>query len=189
MGPDGPRSVPHAAVLVGCETMHDWPHFDPARLARQLSESLAMLDWAVRGTPARWLGVPLTDGGWSVARNLAHLAAYEERLAVPVLEELAAGGDGMATLRGLSRQPRWDDGETATADDVDALLARLAGARTRQAGLCATFDPDAFNAPTCRFWGFREGTAHPPGWVVTKTIQHTWEHGNTPLQALLFAPR
>jgi hypothetical protein len=35
----------------------------------------------------------------------------------------------------------------------------------------------------------RGETMRAPGWIATKTFQHTWEHGNALLRLALYAPR
>jgi hypothetical protein len=153
----------------------------------RLTKSLETLEWALSGVPPQWLYRPLT-GEWSVARNVAHLAVYEDFLAAPVLEDLAAGGDG--TVVTVPPAPEWDASELALAEDrMEEALALLRTARQRQVEAARRFDDERFNEPLCPIWAQVPGDRHPAGWVATKTVQHTWEHGNAALQAALFAPR
>jgi hypothetical protein len=73
-----------------------------------------------------------------------------------------------------------------------AIMARLRPARARQIEIVESFDRERFNEPLTPLWsgsGRYGGPLHPPGWVATKTFQHTWEHGNAVLRVALFAPR
>lgn len=129
--------------------------------------------------------------GWSVAQNLAHLAIYEERLGAPLLEDLACGGDG--TGIGLST-PREDqflaEWESLAQKPIETILARLHAARARHVAALMSFTEARFNAPVTTFFPPAYGRErYPAGWVAAKTVQHTWEHGNTVLRVALFAPR
>ena len=123
--------------------------------------------------------------------NVAHLVVYEEELANPILASLAAGGDGSAAVR-PNLLAWWEpDAKAIASEPLDLLVPRLRAARERHIELVASFDDAAFNKPVCPVFGARwhEGALHPPGWVASKTWQHTLEHGNAVLRAGLFAPR
>ena len=143
-----------------------------------------------------WAGSP--EPGWSIATNLAHLAVYEERLAAPVIEDLAAGGDGTGPHVGV---PAGGEGgasgdawllagaiELAEAP-LDAVLERLRTARRRQIAAVRAMDLEALNAPRTPLWQRPGSPRDSAGWVAAKTVQHTWEHGTTIFQIALFAPR
>ena len=61
-----------------------------AQAQAQLTASLARLEWALEHPPPTWhhrppggvVGFPTGDA-WGVARNIAHLTVYEERLGAP----------------------------------------------------------------------------------------------------------
>src|SRR5262245_37925029 len=73
---------------------------DRAEAERQLGDSLALLERFVGGARAAadHPAVASRTDRWGVAMNLAHLAVYEERVAAPVLEALADGGDGRGAV-------------------------------------------------------------------------------------------
>ena len=171
------------------------PLFGIAETAVRLEDSLESLTWAVSLVPAIWHHQPppwreaTGAAPWSVAQNLAHLVIYEETVAAPVLEELLAGGDGSAAV------PSWRDERFAEErlgfawlgrEPIGELLERLQRARLRQVEAVRAFSEEGFNTPITALWGPSQQT---PGWVATKTFQHTWEHGNGILQVALFAPR
>jgi hypothetical protein len=154
-----------------------------------LRESLATFEYGLERVPRRWLFEAPGAGSWSVARNVAHLAIYDEMLAAPALEELARGGDGRAVIPGVPRsQAEFDTIETALEARLDEALVRLNVARERQATIVEAFGEEAFNRRYCVLWARGAVTAHSPGWVAMKTVQHTWEHGTAVLQAMLFPP-
>jgi hypothetical protein len=63
-------------------------------------------------------------------------------------------------------------------------MARLGAARQRQVEIALTFSDERFNIPSTPGWRQRAGTEFKsPGWVLNKTFQHTWEHGNAVLRA------
>src|SRR3954463_5660531 len=73
---------------------------DIATMINRLEQSLADVLYGVEMTPPAWLyRSPWRDpAAWSVAQNLAHLAVYEEQVAAPILEALAAGTDATAAV-------------------------------------------------------------------------------------------
>jgi len=171
--------------------------FSVEETVRRLSDSLAGLEWAVTLVPARWhheAGGPGPSGErpWSVAMNLAHMAVYEEQLAAPVLDDLAAGGDGSSVVPS-GNEDWFSAGSIAlSAEPLPAIIARLRTARQRQIAAVLRFTDERLNAPATMLWQGGWRSKQPPdcaGWVAAKTFQHTWEHGNTILQTALFAPQ
>jgi len=123
--------------------------------------------------------------------NLAHLVVYEERIAVPVLEALATGADGVSATPSSREDWFLNDAVALSKDEVGVMVARLRKARVRQIDIVESYDPDRFNAPATPLWssGIHGTPPHSAGWVATKTFQHTWEHGSAILRLVLFAPR
>ena len=150
---------------------------------RRLEQSLRDLEWAVSLVPQP-LHQRAPFGMWSVAMNLAHLAAYEERLAAPSIEALAAGEDACALAPSGGEDWFQREAETLSRESSERILERLKIARQRQVETLRSFPEEAFNAAVPTLWGLRS-----PAWVLSKTFQHTWEHGNTILQIVLFAQR
>jgi hypothetical protein len=167
--------------------------FTVADVARRLRDSLADIEFGVSLVPAEWTHVfpPPPADAWSVAMNLAHLVVYEEELGNPILSSLARGGDGTDAVR--PNMPAWwePDAKALSGEPLDALLSRLRAARSRHVDLVESFDDTSFNTAVCPVFGarWREGALHSPGWIASKTWQHTWEHGNAVLRVALFAPR
>lgn len=161
--------------------------------ARLLERSLAALEWVAERVPEELqrYAPPALSGEemWGVAMNLAHLAAYEERLAAPVLEALAAGEDGTEAVPSGSEDWLKSDAERLSEQPLTAILERLRLARARQVEAVRSFDDERFNRPASPLWRRPGSDLDSAGWVAAKTVQHTWEHGNTIFQILLFVPR
>ncbi len=160
----------------------------PAQMARQMEESLRALEWALSVLPPALLKpeprrLDVRRGEWSPAMQVAHLAAYEQRLAAPVLEALANGGDGSEVLESLRVGYDADQSQMAS-EPLGYTLDALWSARRRQIRAVESFSRDEFNRPLTQVWGL---PLRPPAWVALKTLQHTWEHGNSILQAALQA--
>ena len=137
-----------------------------------------------------WAGSP--EPGWSIATNVAHLAVYEQRLAAPVLDDLAAGGDGTGPHVGVpSGGEDWLLAATIELAEspLEAVVERLRTARRRQIAAVRAMDIEALNAPRTPLWQRPGAPRDSAGWVAAKTVQHTWEHGTTISQIALFAPR
>jgi hypothetical protein len=161
---------------------------DRAETIRQLEESLRLLERAVAATPERWHrpapGEEAPPDFWGVAMNLAHLALYEENWPVPVLEALAAGAPEPAPPA-TSDEAEERATKALAAEPLEALLERLRAARRRQVDALRAMPDERFEGATTLRWGRRPRTA---AWVAAKTVQHTWEHGNTVMQIALFYP-
>jgi len=129
-------------------------------------------------------------GEWNVAMNLAHLVVYEERIAVPVLEALVTGSDGVGATPSSREDWFFNDAVALSRDEVGVMVERLRKARVRQIEIVEAYDAERFNGAVTPLWSSgRHGAApHSAGWVATKTFQHTWEHGNAILRLVLFAP-
>ncbi len=161
---------------------------NPAQVARQLEESLRALEWALSVLPAPLLKpeprrLDPRRGEWPPSMQVAHLAAYEQRLAAPVLEALAKGGDGSEVLQSLRGGYDADQSQMAS-EPVGYTLETLWSARRRQIRAVESFSSNEFNRPVTPVWG---QPLRSPAWVALKTLQHTWEHGNSILQAALQA--
>src|SRR5215204_2937487 len=164
-------------------------------VCRLLEESLNAIEWALsRTSPPQFHATPkgaaaaFQEGAWSMAMNVAHLAVYDERLAIPVLEGLLAGGDGL----GAASTPREDafqrECEALSEEPREAILARLRAARQRQVALVRRFSDEQFNTLRTPLWGKYYGAPlHASGWVAAKSWQHTYEHTNALLRIALFS--
>ncbi len=115
---------------------------------------------------------------------------YDERLAVPVVASLASGGDGLGVVPSYGEDWLTEGARQLSAAPLEQIMAQLRAARRRQIELATTFTAEHFNRPLTPAWHDRGGTTRKsPGWVLNKTVQHTWEHGNAILRIALFALR
>lgn len=167
--------------------------FTIADTVHRLRDSLRTLEWGMDLMPAR-LHRCIPDGSasgtWSAVMNLPHLVMHDERIALPVVESLVTGGDGLDVVKSFREDWLTSDAEALAAEPIAALRARLRAARARQVALAERFTEEQFNTPMTPGWGDRAGTPlKSPGWVLYKTFQHTWEHGDSILRIALFAPR
>lgn len=164
--------------------------FEVEATANRLADSLSTVEWAIRQIPAEWTHRPLviTPDEWHAAMNLAHLTIDDEYIARPVLEALAEGGDGVGSTR--SGMEHWfsQDAIDLSAEPIDLILTRFKAARESHIATVRKFSPEQFNRAVTPIWAYG-GVLNSPGWVATKTLQHTWEHGAPILRAALFAPR
>lgn len=116
-------------------------------------------------------------GQWSAAMNLAHLALYEERIAIPVLAAASRREDAATTVRSSEEGPLEGAAGSLAAEAVASIVRRYEDAAQAHAQLLARFDDVSFNEPRCSLWSPRLGLVCA-GWVAKKSIQHTWEHGH-----------
>lgn len=162
----------------------------PATIDR-LQQSLADVLYAVEMTPPQWLyRSPWRDPtSWSVAQNLAHMAVYEERVAAPILEALAAGTDATDAVNSVIESDFDELWQQLATEPIDVIAERLRVARARQVQAVAAMTEDRFHLPATTLWAEVAPGIHSAAWVAAKTFQHTWDHGNAILVVALFAPR
>lgn len=170
-----------------------YPTFDQKQTLHQMRDSFETVAWAARIVPGDFTHAPMpwAPDDWSVAMNLAHLVIYDESIASPILESMAAGEDGTTLVRSTVESWFHDEVVALSREPVETLLSRLETSRSRQAEYIAGFSEVDFNRRwTPAFATGRHGNPpHSPAFVATKTFQHTWEHGNAVLRAALFSPR
>ncbi len=163
-------------------------------LARQLEETAKIIDWAMKSVPeARLLEEPphFTHpnasydvkkyfGSWSAYRILIHLLHYEETAALPNMT---------LWLDEIDRLARHCGGETKAYEDallhevsLQSLLDRFHTVRKKQI--------DVLNKITESQWTEKRPNTNWGNvtieFIVTKSIQHTLEHGNKILRNVLF---
>src|SRR5262249_21983075 len=119
-----------------------------------LAESLSAVEWALTRVPENWhhrspggVSAAFPEGTWSAAMNLAHLTVYEERVAAPVLEALAAGGDAHDAVRSAGEGWLLSESEAVSTEPLAAILARLRAARQRQIDVIAAASEPWLNTP------------------------------------------
>jgi hypothetical protein len=175
----------------------DAPSYLVEEVVGHLADSLRTVEWALARVPEKWhhrspggVSPVFPEGTWSTAMNLAHLAVYEERVAAPVLEALAAGADAHDAVRSAGEGWLLSESVAVSTEPLTAILDRLRAARQRQIDVIAAASEPWLNTPATPLWEWVQGTPlKSPGWVATKTFQHTWEHGHCILRIVLFAPR
>jgi hypothetical protein len=112
-------------------------------------------------------------GTWSPARLVWHVTEYERCLAYPSMKQWLGGP--------MPANDAWPDDDAAWAAVQDrsyeALTARFMTVRQQQIALLDELVQADWDAPRDTGWGYK-----PLAWVVTKTLQHTLEHGDTLLR-------
>ena len=125
--------------------------FETGTVAALLRDTLVTLDQGLERVPEAWLQRPLANGAWSISRNVAHLAIYEELLAAPALEELARGGDGMAVVPEVPRTradfDRIEADLQQRLDEAAPAFAKLANGRPRWSN--ASIRSSSIGPPVC----------------------------------------
>lgn len=112
-------------------------------------------------------------GTWPPLRHVWHVTEYERCLAIPSMKQWLGGP--------LPAEDAWQDSDDAWAAVQDKNLATLSAAflqvRQQQIDLLVQLANVDWQAPRETGWG-----DWPLSMVVTKTFQHTYEHGDTLLR-------
>lgn len=143
----------------------------------QLTSSAAAFLWAVEQVPIerRLLTPPDALGEWSLARHVFHLFAYERRLALPNMR-LALG---VPYIKDATYQ---EEAEWANGHNLDTLLTDFRRIRDEEIALISSYTAEDWER-TIVSPNWEEVTLR---WVVTKTLQHTFDHTNSVLAMSLF---
>ncbi|NHJ40331.1 MAG: DinB family protein [Asgard group archaeon] len=163
-------------------------------LAKQLDETAQIFDWAMRLVPEeRLLETPphashpnASDdvkryfGSWSAYRIFFHLIHYEETAALPNMTlwldesqhiDRKCGGETIAYKEALEKRI-----------DLKTLLDRFHNVRDKQIEVLNKIPEDQWTEKKSNTnWG-----SVTLEFIVTKSIQHTLEHGNKILRNALF---
>ncbi|MCL4543130.1 MAG: DinB family protein [Chloroflexi bacterium] len=139
----------------------------------QLQGSRDVVLWAIEQLPLERVDEPPPPwlGEWSAAHHLAHLVRYEQKVVVPSMRQWLGGG--MPDVG--------EGGDDAAISDVVHLQAEFRAVRTDQLALLPEFGGALWKERRRTVWG-----DVPLRWVVGKTLQHTYDHGNTILRMTLF---
>lgn len=158
--------------------MTDWVTW----FRQQLQASADGFVWAFEQLPVdQWhLLPPNADsmGTWTPLRHVWHVTGYEEMLVVPSMQQWVGGP--------IPDNNSWhDDDDTFAADQAAGLtaaeiIARFRAVRQKQLDLIEELTGVDWEAPRLTLWGHR-----PLKMIVTKTYQHTFEHGDTLLRMAL----
>lgn len=143
----------------------------------QLKASADGFEWAFSQIPSRFHNQlppdPAYLGTWSPARHVWHVTEYERCLAIPSMVEWIPGS--------TSTDDDWldDDNAWAKVQDrgIEELVSEFRRIRQQQIDLLDQLTSIDWNAPHETLWGPK-----PLSMVVTKTFQHTYEHGDTLLR-------
>ncbi len=149
--------------------------------SEQLQTSMMAVEWAVAQNPPahRYAAPPRHPENWPVARVLLHLAAYEQRLALPSMRQwLGAAQPAVGTQ---AEETAREDERWAAQPSIDDLIADFRAVRAAQLALLPQFTALAWDEPRAAIWG-----AVTLRWVLTKTLQHTFEHAHEILRTALW---
>ena len=143
----------------------------------QLQASADGLLWGYAQIPAafheQFPPEPNYLGTWEPARHVWHVMEYERCLVIPSMQQWLGGT--------LSAVDSWPDDDAAwhafTDRDLEALTTAFRAVRQRQIDLLDALEAVDWTVPRTTLWGER-----PLSCIVTKTFQHTYEHGDTLLR-------
>jgi hypothetical protein len=146
----------------------------------QLAHSAETFAWAVEQVPERrrWLAPPHRPQEWPMARHVFHMMYYERKLALPSMRQWL--GEEVHLSKGMLQE----DNEWNAGIDLAATLEEFRAVRTEEITLLKQFGAEDFER-TLDTWAWNEVTLR---WVVTKTLQHTFEHTRDILAIALFWP-
>jgi hypothetical protein len=111
-------------------------------------------------------------GTWPPLRHIWHVTEYERCLALPVMNEWL--DISLPDEDWLDDDPAWAAVQDKSPAALSAAFLRV---RQQQIDLLDRLATADWQAPRETLWGQRSLS-----WVVTKTFQHTWEHGDTLLR-------
>jgi len=143
----------------------------------QLKASAEGLEWAYSQIPQAFLKSLPPDpeylGIWPPARHVWHVTEYEKCLAIPSMYQWVNGS--------MMEEGEWpdDDDTWATVQEggLVALMSNFRHVRQQQIDLLDQLTTVDWGEPRETLWGLK-----PLSMVVTKTFQHTYEHGDTLLR-------
>jgi hypothetical protein len=153
--------------------MTDWIPW----LRNQLNASAEGFEWALAQIPPALRDQLPPDppylGTWPPARHIWHVTEYECCLALPSMQQWLGGP--------LPPEDAWQDDDEAWSKVKDrrleTLTAEFQRIRQHQIALLDPLGDVDWEAPRQTLWGSK-----PLSWIVTKTFQHTYEHGDTLLR-------
>ncbi|MBK5112548.1 MAG: DinB family protein [Candidatus Heimdallarchaeota archaeon] len=155
-------------------------------LAKQLGETANIIEWAINLVPEdRLLEIPPHSihpksdetlkkyfGLWSAYRLMFHLVHYEENWALPGLKHWL--GESIPPKNEMPNEEMMWEKELQKVVDLNLLLKRFHLVRGKQVEAINKMTNDIWTEKKMNtYWG--EATAE---FSVSKTIQHTFEHGN-----------
>ena len=143
----------------------------------QLKASADGFEWALTQIPAAFHDQLPPDPGylgtWSPLRHIWHVTGYERHLVIPSMRQWLADPGPL--------EEDWFDDDASWAKVTErsaaALTAEFHRIRLQQIDFLDRLTTVDWTAPRETLWG-----AKPLSMVVTKTFQHTYEHGDTLLR-------
>ena len=153
--------------------MTDWA----AWFRYQLQASADGFEWAFSQIPPslreKLPPAPPYLGTWPPARHVWHVAEYERCLAIPSMCQWLGGS--------IPPYDAWQDDDEPWAKvqkrGFEDLTSAFRHVRQQQIELLDQLATSDWSAPRETLWGLK-----PLSMVVTKTFQHTYEHGDTLLR-------
>lgn len=116
-------------------------------------------------------------GKWTPSRHIWHITEYERCLAMPSMRQWLGGA-----IPGDDSWPDSDETWDAVTDrSREGLIAAFQAVRAEQIKLLDELASIDWNETRETVWGSK-----PLSMVVTKTYQHTFEHGDTLLRMSLW---
>lgn len=155
----------------------DWPNW----FLTQLQVSAEGFEWGFWSVPEHLRqAVPIEPqylGQWPAVRHVWHVTEYERCLALPAM--------GLWLEGAHPADNAWaDDDETWNANRLlpaQTLIDRFWDVRRQELAVIRTLQTVDWEEKRNTGWGRK-----PLRWVVTKTFQHTLEHGDTLLRMSLW---
>lgn len=157
--------------------MTDWASW----FRYQLKASADGFEWGLSQIPVRFLDQLPPDPGylgtWTPARHVWHVTEYEKCLAIPSMYQWVDASKAI--------EEEWPDDDETWAKvqnrSAEELIANFRRVRQQQIDLLDQLTSVDWSAPRETLWGMK-----PLSMVVTKTFQHTYEHGDTLLRMSLW---
>ena len=148
---------------------------------QQLKTSMENFLWAVEQIPQERLYLAPRPNRWPIARIIFHLTRYEQRLALPSMQQWLGGPRpvvGTQEEDNAQDERDWNGGE---GHSIQTLVADFKGIRSQQLALFPQFNEQSWREEREAIWG-----KVSLKWVLTKTYQHTLEHTDEVLRAYLW---
>lgn len=131
-----------------------------------LQTSMDNFLWAVEQIPHERLHIAPRPNRWPVARLVYHLTRYEQRLALPSMQQWLGGSQPVVG----TQESRYTN-----------IAPRLQGDMFSTIALFPQFTEQRWNEKQSAIWGDVSLK-----WVITKTYQHRLEHTDEVLRAYLW---
>jgi hypothetical protein len=147
---------------------------ESAFFAEQLRATTNQMLWAAEQVPEerRYMRPPFRNAEWCAAREVFHLALYEQSVALPSMR-LWLGGPVINDSAFLHEDVHW----TAEGQHMaySTLLQRFSDVREEQIALLPAL-AGLWDETRDTVWKISDLPPITLRWVVMKTLQHTAEH-------------